>query len=346
MKKALPLLSLLLTTGFISVISSCGGDTGNSEQTTKAGEAATSKAKKKGRIYDKINIVQIPLTAIENNIHGKVKSVRYVDYKFVVKGGQYEKQIEDSGHNVYDNFGHLIDQNEYNADGKQKWKCIYRYDSNNRAIDWNFNFMSRNAKQRTIFAYDAAGRKIEENLVSSDKKNSRKTLFKYDDQGNEIEETVYLPDGSIGRMTKSKYDEAGNQIELSWAVTSYGPRRKEVATYDANGNRISTSIYSADTLEMTSSQTFDNKGRAVESKYSTGNGDKQRKSTFRYDEWDNITEYISYKPDNTIDIEGWNVAYEYEYDQKGNKTKETSFQIIDNKRVPDYYTETTYTYYE
>lgn len=286
----------------------------------------------KNKIWSKVNIVQIPLTAIENHILGPVKSVRYIDYKISEEDGS--KVLYDSGYNVYDKFGHLVDQNEYKADGTPKWKCIYKYDDKNKATRWDFKFENTTENSITTFKYDGKGNKIEENEVANDKKYSGRMVYKYDGKGNEIEETSYSTDGKVTGITTFKYDDKGYQIEwvskkgdgqLTWKLT---------CRYDNNGNKIEGASYHSEMgPDYHWTEKNDNKGRLTErTTYKPGGGIKEI-TKYKYDDWDNTIESIAYNPDGSIDTAGWNSFTEFEYDNKGNAIKETRYKMKNGKKV-------------
>lgn len=306
--------------------------------------------RKKGRIWDKVNIVQIPLTAQENNIYGKVKTVRYADYEQVEKNGRYERVLQDSGYNVYDVQGHLVDQNEYDAKGKPKWKCIYKYDANGRAIGRDFTFTTdqHNVQEVTIFIYDENGRKVASETSTADPDAPVRSEFRYDDRGNEIEEVAFRKDKSVFSVTSSKYDSAGNQVAYHF-VSRHGEDSisdKRTAEYDAYGNKTAAAYYMGDVLIGRSVSINDNRGRCTETRGYTADGKLSRRATMKYDDRNNITEAIFYTATGAIDTAGWNSVYEFEYDTQGNKTKETHYRLKNDKRIPATYTEAVYTYYE
>ena len=299
----------------------------------------------KGKMWSKVNVVQIPLTAMENHILGPVKSVRYNDYKISEKDGS--KVLDDSGYNVYDKFGHLVDQNEYNKDGKPKWKCTYRYDEKNKAVQWDFDFFDHEKySTKVTFKYDDKWNKTEENWASSNNDHSRKSDYKYDDRGNEIEETVYSADGKILSATEYKYDNRGFQVEMIMKGKDGAQMSKERIEYDNSGNRTYSAYYRSDTtIEMETKETADNKGRTIERV-----GYKKDKAILgttkmKYDDWDNMIEDLSYKPDGSIDTARWNFYTDFEYDSHGNAIKETWYKLKSGKKVATDVAEKKYEYY-
>lgn len=129
-------LLLCLSMGFIIItiaytLSSCN----NGENMPGTIDTLTAGISRKGVIWDKKKVVQIPLSLEENNMKGKVKTVTYTHYKFEDRNGQKEKLQDANGYNTYNEWGYLTQQNEYDADGKVKWHCNYAYNANNKPLE-------------------------------------------------------------------------------------------------------------------------------------------------------------------------------------------------------------------
>ncbi len=102
------------------------------------------------------------------NLKGKVKSVRYIDYKAVDKFGELTKgdKSEYNWNNKltkYDNNGNEIEWNRYNSDGSLDCKYTYKYDNNGNTIEGNrYNSDgSLNYKYTYKYKYDKYGNWIQ-----------------------------------------------------------------------------------------------------------------------------------------------------------------------------------------
>src|ERR1700733_9388722 len=91
----IPLVTLLCI-GFTSC--SNNADSGNKTGTDTLAKT-TWENPRKGKIWEKENIVRIPLTAYENHLLGRVKSVTYRDYE--LPGSDSTKVLVDSGYDEY-----------------------------------------------------------------------------------------------------------------------------------------------------------------------------------------------------------------------------------------------------
>lgn len=298
----------------------------------------------RGKMYGKVNYVQIPLTAIENHILGPVKSVRYIDYSISEKDGG--RVISDSGYNVYDKYGHLIDQNEYDKDGKLKWHCVYGYDAQNNATEWDINVPSAKMLSKVTFRYDEKGNKIEENSIDTNKMYSSKVFYKYDDKQNLVEERRQMGAKGKAWVSTFKYDSRGFQTEYVMKDETGKFVSKMTQEYDNDGNKLSGANYSSDTgIEGRWKAVLDSKGRTIEMSDYKPDGAVSKLTKYKYDDWDNVTESITYRPDGSIDTAGFNYYTEFEYDSHGNPTKETWYKLKDGKKVVTDIAEKKYEYY-
>ncbi len=152
------------------------------------------------------------------NLKGKVKSVRYIDYKAVDKFGELTKgdKSEYNWNNKltkYDNNGNEIEWNRYNSDGSLDCKYTYKYDNNGNKIEENCYNSDGSLCWKYTYKYDNNGNTIEKNSYKSDGSLYRKYTYKYDNNGNKIEENGYKSDGSLDYKYTYKYDNNGNTIE-------------------------------------------------------------------------------------------------------------------------------------
>ena len=147
----------------------------------------------------------------EENLKGKVKSIKETTYKAVDKFGQIEKgDVLNNYFNIYNEKGNKIEDNSYDSDGSLNSKTTYKYDKK--------------------------GNKIEENIYDSNGKFVRKTTYKYDKKGNIIEEKSYYPDGSLIYKNTYKYDEKGNMIEENWYESDGSLYEKHTYKYEYDKN--------------------------------------------------------------------------------------------------------------
>ena len=110
----------------------------------------------------------------------------------------------------------LVNGKELTADNS-----FYRYDSNNEVIEEIDYDSEGKVKMHNTYVYNKNGDKIEEVVYHSDGKIKKKKVFKYNSTGDKTDET--------------QYDAAGNLIQKStYAYNANGDRITEV-TVDAKG---------------------------------------------------------------------------------------------------------------
>ena len=331
---------------FISLLFACTNNV--SQQKNAEVRDSLSKSKwvnpRKGKIWDKENIVQIPLTALENHILGSIKSVNYKSYKVSVKDGT--KTLDDSGYNVYDKLGHLIEQSGFNADGTQKWKCEYKY-SGNKAVMWHFIFDTPKDETIVIFKYDNEGRKYIDSTFDADMKYRNRVIYQYDDRGNIVKEVRYKDDDKDSVVEIYKYDKRNFQIQYRMTSSNKSINLMILKEYNDDGNPISIKNYANDTTDgRIGKYVYDNKGRCVQTINYNKDGSIHEINKNKFDEWDNIIESISYNAGGSIDSTKWNTCTEFEYDNHGNAIKETWYKIIHGQKTLMDVVEKKYQYYE
>ena len=184
----------------------------------------------------------------EENLKGKVKSIKETPYDAIEKFGQLEKGdvsysvFFPSSFTIYNEKGNKIEVNGYNPDGSLYSKTTYKYDEKGNKIEKNTYKYDGSLNYKTTYKYDEKGNKIEKNNYYYSGRLDSKTTYKYDEKGNNIEENIYYYDG-YGYKTTYKYDEKGNKIEknIDGSVDRLG--YKYTYKYDEKGNTIEQNIY-------------------------------------------------------------------------------------------------------
>ena len=183
----------------------------------------------------------------EENLKGKVKSIKETPYEAVDKFGQIEK-----GNVLYDDFifpftiydekGNKIEEYHYDEDGNLSSKDTYEYDEKGNNIERNWYDSDGRLGYKLIYKYNEKGNIIEENYYDSNGSLSYKTTYKYDKKGNKIEDNSYDSDGSLNSKTTYKYDEKGNMIEYN-TDGRFGEKYTYKYEYDKNNNWIQQVTY-------------------------------------------------------------------------------------------------------
>jgi len=311
------------------------------------GRAPSEKLIRTHKIFDLENYYQIPLTASENYLVGKVKTVAYKEYDISLKDGKPGVKLNDTGFNVYDRDGRLIDQLTYTPDGSYSLKCTYRYEGA-KAIEWDAKIDSKDWKidARTTFKYDKKGNKIEQITIDKDTSKSQKTVFKYDSKNQKTAEVHFSLSGKLMSTTAYKYDSSGKQVECTESMGDGKIFYKLTCEYDRDGNKIAGGNYNlANEKPAKWTRKNDVKGRCTEMTDYKSDGSFDKKTIYTYDDKDNVLLQISYNEDGTVCDKCYNVARTFEYDTAGNITKYTCYKIEGGKRLPQSYTETRYSYY-
>lgn len=319
----------------LALIASCKEDTGKGEN-----KEATTGTARKGRIADRVNIVQIPLTAAELGLKGKVKDVEYTEYLPMMQGGEQIKRVMESGHNIYDEQGRLVDQSVLESGQVPRLKCVYAYTTDNKREAWHFQFFDRNDESHYRFEYGPTGNLVSETEMNGKEQQVSRKEYAYDEQGNLAETRLYDGKGKLERIETSEYDKQGNQVAAIYkngdGTTSY----RMTATYDARGYKTSGADYRGDSLDTRWVRKNNDNGQATEMIMYNKEGKIIGKTSFKYDKMGNEIEVV-----DEYDGKTTRSTSTYEYDAAGNVTRQVDYELQEGKPVPIREIETKYTYH-
>jgi len=286
------------------------------------------------KVSGKYNYVQIPLTAYEHHLLGNIHSVRYQDYK--VKGGK--RSLDDSGYNVYDRKGNLVNQTEYDAQGKVKWHCEYEYTSKNRPVKRILHLPE--GAEIVTFEFDSKGNVAKEITKDTAGKVLHTASYAYDNKGNKTSESYQMPEGHIF-LAEYTYNSLGYQTTR--IITRDKATSKTAIEYDSLGNKAATRFYENDSLVASSYAQFDDLGRPISTKNLDDKGKVDDLSTTTYDRYDNVTASLKLDPETKKVISGQKAKYVY--DTHGNATEETDYDVSAAGDTEHSFTEASYSYY-
>ncbi len=282
-------------------------------------------------------------------LKGEVRYMREIHYNAGEKFGKITIGNSSKGDLSYhfNTNGFLIEKRIFNLYGATEKQTTYKYNTKGDKIEQNEYDSNGNLEYKTIYKYDINGNRIKKNTYRSDKSLKDETTYKYDNDGNKIEEYEHIP----------KYiDDEGYQLYNELEHSSY---RKITYEYDTNGRikgRTREDEYDNDWLYYK----YDTNGNIREEgsgvdwrtyKYDDNNnniesiwyysGGVMSKDSYKYDDNHNVIENIEYD-DEDEQIINKEYSYEYEYDKKGNWTK----QIVYEDHFPKKVIERTIEYFE
>ena len=91
----------------------------------------------------------------EENLKGKVKSIKETTYKAVDKFGQIEKgDVLNNYFNIYNEKGNKIEENWYNSDGRLHSKYTYKYDEKGNMIEENWYESDGSLYEKHTYKYE------------------------------------------------------------------------------------------------------------------------------------------------------------------------------------------------
>ncbi len=289
---------------------------------------------RKNKIFEKVNIVKIPVTAAENHLLGPVKSVKYRYIQVFQKPGDTTNVMVDSGINTYGATGQLLTQLEYDRNGKTVTNCVYRYNEQKLLTGCDFLDSAGNTKPlpRLSWKYDTKGNKTEEIWQDKDSLSSRKSVFLYDSSGNEVAEQIYDAHGRLQKTAALEYDAKGEQISYELKDLNSRAVRKTVARYDTHGNKTELLHYAKDNVLLSKEKMVtDQNGWITELTEYDADGKAVLRVTHKYDAWGNDLEEMYYGPDGARDEKQCTIN-QYQYDTHGNITRQLIYSIKDGQQ--------------
>lgn len=295
----------------------------------------------------------------KDNLKGKVKTFYEISYERDTSENMVKEDLKSDSiywkfiaktASEYDKNGNIIARRWYDEYDYLTGGDTYKYNKKQSKIEWErYNVFNDTENFIVYYIYDNKGNQIKKNIYEKEELVERHT-YKYDKKNNLIEYKWFNRDGSLRFLRTYKYDSNGNQIELNWHEIGSPSHNRYTSKYNKKGQKIK------EDLDVYSKNTFVSHDTKWIYKYnSKGNLIKVYKYWFnkKYKENDYLYETFLYKYDtNNNEIERTiydtngnlerKYTCKYQYDKKGNWTKQTHY--VDGVVVEKY--ERVYEYYK
>jgi hypothetical protein len=157
-----------------------------------------------------------------------------------------------------------------------------------------------------VFTFDSRGKILSYVLNGADGlPTGTRVIYKYGADGRLSESEHYLG-GTFTKRGSFTYSPDGRRVEVQFSSTvQQSPYNKDVSVYDAGGRLIESSSHI-----ITKGVTY-----------------LIHKNVYRYDSRGNLLGYRTYAPQNVLvgkNILAGIVAFDYEFDERGNWAKQTT----------------------
>ena len=264
---------------------------------------------KKNKFYSKENILLLILAILfVSSCKSKLKYLeKFRGFKSepkIVESATYKIKNEDTASSKlelsykdvysYDYEGRLLSRNTFKSNGDPSVSWGYEYDKfGNQTV---LKMIGKDSAIRMIAAmtYNKVGQVIET------KRRTDMLIHKYDKKGNNVELKGNYLDGRFKEFSKFFYDEKGRNIK----ITSF----KE----DGEVSVIITKKY-------------DNNGNEIEFQWFNSEHKLDFFTKNKYDNQNNLIEKVQYKVKSGDTVISCITKKVYEYDLKGNYTKQTTY---------------------
>lgn len=318
-------------------------------------------------------LAKAPKTDLKKTkLEGAIKTQNFINYSYIKDSvtNKWSKTETSEVSIVFNKYGFELE--EFFRDDSKEEHSFYDYDSNFRRISENHIFIDKkNKKIERIFdyiIYDSLGYETERYSYNYQDTaiTAKKYISEYDKNGQKTSEIEYLfKEKSWQPVFKLSYDydDNGNQIEKrisKYYLLLWITKNKESYTYEDKLLKEANFSEEKDSLSV-KKIIYDYKGREQIHTCINNDGKILYSTQYVYDNRENITKitmfdtqnregdkhFYTYTPQNkmmqhTMYKEG--KEYQrifYEYNTKGNITKESTYENNELKR----FTEIKYTYY-
>jgi hypothetical protein len=186
-----------------------------------------------------------------------------------------------------------------------------------KAVDAAGEIRKGDTISKYITLFNEKGNTVEISVQESHKP-LKKYIDKYDNKGNMIEEDTYNSEGKLQGKSTYKYDDKGKNIENSVYDSISRLLNRYTSKFDKKGEMIERYVYNSDTISYV------------------------YKDIFKYDEYGNRIEYITYNPDNSLfskdinkfDDDG-NCIELSTYDPDGSLFSKESYKYNENRNTTE-----------
>jgi hypothetical protein len=184
----------------------------------------------------------------------------------------------------------------------------------------------------------------EQSLVS-------KRSYLYDETDVRTRQIVewYSGDGALEFTWIHIYDDRGNVIEQVYRHHGKDFRTRWSYTYAGEDERASETFYNSLGAVFSGTRTvkeYDSQGRLIETIRYDCRDRQQSRAKYRYNERGDLTESISFNPDDSLYSK---TTYEYEYDERGNWIEKRTYitnNLEEEYRTPSLFQYRTITYHD
>jgi hypothetical protein len=239
----------------------------------------------------------------------------------------------------YDDKGKLIKKTETNSGNDNYYTTEYTYEYDAKGNNTKVVFKQNNVfKNITLKQYSPNGILISEELSNDEKANpSQKVIFT-----NNVAEKSFQ---NSKNKERREFDKDGRILKTEYIDEKNTVKRSTTNDYDAKGNLLKNTIFDAfDKLTVEIAYEYDSKNNVLKEK-TTRNGSIYNQTVFEYNQVNKLIKKTRTDSDNKVEyfytyeynqagqlikeIYWYNnktVNYtSYQYDSKGNKTKEESY---------------------
>lgn len=244
-----------------------------------------------GRVkrLEEYNFKELQQTGIDLKDGYRIVSI-YDSAGYKTKAYSYDEKGALIGKSVYKYDGSkLVEERNYNEQGKYVYANKYRYDKRGNEISLKHYSVNGLLFLRTQSEYDDKGNIVQERSYNAEGNLLNKATWQYDAKGNVAEERIYDADEQETSLTKYKYDAEGRMIEEVKEL--YGIMLRTVYKYDEQGVLKEEWGYNAEGVrDARIVYEYDDNGIAIKETYYSADDKVKRAVSYKndYDRYQNL----------------------------------------------------------
>jgi len=280
-----------------------------------------------------------------DNLKGKVRSVKELEYEAIEKFGEIEKgSFNSASETFYNKLGCEIEWKYFTSENELSYKIINKYIDNQRILESNWFRGDGSLMEREVYHYDEEGLLIGKEYYDSDGALDYKYTIEIEYWSNGKKRKESWLGSNQAFIKVLQFDENENEVENLWFDSQVLQKERNQYTYDDNNHLIIHEKYNSDDL-LTEKfifvvndagdvleedrfksgvfviekevYEFNEKGEKIERLIYDSDGKLKVKDTFKYGRNGNVEELRSFDPRG---VQKYLITYKY--DNSGNEVEE------------------------
>lgn len=257
----------------------------------------------------------------KDGLQGRVKVLTVKEYAATSVSTQQDELLE-SSIRYYNEQGFLTEIKEFNGDGTLAQRQVFVYTKKETRREELFYDENGALFEKIITKLNFAGSPIQSVVMDAHGNVQEKNTYQYDEKERLLKQSGY---DASGKLAEKSYYTYQNDVLNQYLSFSEYENKKILYKYDAQKNPVELLVYHSKTnvfLEKVT-QEFDRNKNLITANYWDEKNILKSSVSYKYDEKDNLLEYIVLDIDKSIlDM----FSFVYQYDRYSNWIGQTVYK--------------------